>query len=475
MPSETPVLEECERPETASTTERTSYRRRLRRYQVSFCILALCYLVQVATPLRLHPDTIVLLSMADSFAHGGGLLFHGQPTVFPPGYPALAALLLKLGLAHNWVLIGFNMVSLAVGLWAAAYILRRRLYDTISPVSVVCLVSLFSFVFIKYSTIPLTESGFFALAMCALAAMDSASQPRCGRTFWLRIVAGWILTLAALTVRRVGLALIPALLWSIFSHKGVRAYVRRLSSRMKIAILLGMGGAGAFTAWVVIETSTLRDRTSVVNGLADVVYLTILGRLRELSELTLNLRFSILPAAMRPAALLVGVLLLALVLGGVILSRRKIHAATVFLCSYSLIVFSWPYYDPRFWFPAVPLLAAYAGLSIQYLVARRRFLEGVLRIYLILFMVIGAMTIGWSTAITFSGEQFPNAYRRPKPAVTTGHSVMDAVARRFMPDGYYLWGEEKSFRSTYCAIYRSCDASPAAADEDALHVFQTFR
>ena len=465
----------CETPDTTTTKPDVYGHRRVQYYQAAIFILALGYLIQAATPLRLHPDSVVLLSMADSFAHGGGLLYEGQPTVFPPGYPAFVALLLKLGLAHNWVLIGFNLVSLSVGLWAVSYILTRRLFDTRYEVLTVCLVSLFSFVFIKYSTIPLTEAGFFGLAMCSLAAMESASQLSFGRTFWLRIIASWILTLAALTVRRVGLALVPALLWSIFSRKEVRECIRRLSSRIKIAILLGMGSASAVTAWIVMETSTLRDRQSVVNSLPDVVSRTLIGRFRELSEIALNTPFSALPSSMRLVALAVGGLLLALIVGGVIICRREIHATTVFFCSYCLIIFSWPYYDPRFWLPVVPLLAAYSGISIRRVIAGRAFWKVCLGVYLTVFIFMGTITLGWSTAITFSGRHLPNAYQRPKPEAKARLSAMDRVAQHIMPDGYYLWGEERSYRSTYCAIFRSCAEPQAQVDESALHVYRTFR
>jgi len=313
------------------------------------------------------------------------------------------------------------------------------------------------------------------LAMCSLAVMESASPLSYGRHFWLRIVESWVLTLAALTVRRVGLALIPALLWSIFSHREVRGSVRRLSGSMKVAILLGMGCASAVTAWVVMETSTLRDRQSVMSSLPDVISRTLIGRFRELSEIALNVPFSALSPTMRLAALLVGGLLLALVLAGVIVAGREIHATTVFFCTYCLIIFSWPYYDPRFWLPVIPLLAAYAGLAIQHAIARHRFWGGCLRLYLAVFMLIGAMTLAWSTAITFSGRRFPDTYQRPKPGAAASLSAMDRVAQHIMPEGYYLWGEERSFRSTYCAIFRSCTDAPAQVDESALHVYRTFK
>jgi hypothetical protein len=428
------------------TTSLTTYRRRVRFYQSAILILALGYLLQVVTPLRLHPDTVVLLSVADSVAHGGRFQLNGQPTVFPPGYPAFVALLLKLRLAHNWVLIGFNVISLFVGLWAVCYVLMRRIFDTIFPVLNVCLVSSLSFVFIKYSTIPLTDAGFFGIAMCCLAVMESVSQVRFGRQFWQRIIACWALAVAALALRRVGLALIPALLWSMFSHEELRMCIRRLSNRTKIAIVLGVGCASAFTAWIVAETSTLRDRQAVLMGhsLTDVVSQVFSFRLRELGEMTFNSPFFTLPPSIQPAVPLVGALLLSLVVGGMVL-KLEIRPTTVYLCSYSLIIFSWPCYDPRFWLPVIPLLVAYSWLSIRRIMRDTFCWEMFRVVYLTLFGVMGIMTLRSSTAVTLSGSEFPNIYR------------------------------EQYYHSTYCAVFPSCNEGPPKVDEAALRVFRTFR
>jgi hypothetical protein len=59
---------------------------------------------KIFTPLRLTTDAVTLLSMAESAAHGGGFLDDGEKSVFPPGYPAMLAFLLRLGLAHPWVM-----------------------------------------------------------------------------------------------------------------------------------------------------------------------------------------------------------------------------------------------------------------------------------------------------------------------------------------------------------------------------------
>jgi hypothetical protein len=72
-----------------------------RIFQGLLLLLAICFGLQVFSPLRLNYDAIVLLSMADSATHGYSFLDDGQQTVFPPGYPALLAVLVRVGLAHS--------------------------------------------------------------------------------------------------------------------------------------------------------------------------------------------------------------------------------------------------------------------------------------------------------------------------------------------------------------------------------------
>jgi hypothetical protein len=66
--------------------------------------LAIGFWLQIFTPLRLTTDAVTLLSMGESAVHGGGFLDDGKKSVFPPGYPAMLAFLLRLGLAHPWVM-----------------------------------------------------------------------------------------------------------------------------------------------------------------------------------------------------------------------------------------------------------------------------------------------------------------------------------------------------------------------------------
>ena len=114
--------------------------------------------------------------MGDSAAHGGGFLDGGQKTVFPPGYPVLLAMLLRLGLAHPWVIVCLNTVFLSAGLFAAYSLLIRRFFADKAVVLMICSFFLLSYVVIKHFPIPLTDVPFFCCCMCCLAVMSQATS-----------------------------------------------------------------------------------------------------------------------------------------------------------------------------------------------------------------------------------------------------------------------------------------------------------
>jgi hypothetical protein len=412
-------------------------------YGVVIVALIVANSIQVFTPLRLHPDTVVLLSVADSVAHGGNYLFDGKETVFPPGYPTLVAMLIKLGLSYSWALIGLNLVFLCAGILAVRPILKRFGYGPFSTLNI-CILSLLSFVLIRHFTIPLTDVCFFGVAMCCLLLMESAAELH-GWELFRWIVLSWGAVALALAVRRVGLALVPALAWTTISHPQLRAAYHRCFIKTKTIAASLTVLAGTAIIWIVTHFHTLRDWKSALIGYqAFAAEAGILHfRMKELGEMTFNTPYQVLPTRVAGLLPIVGAFLFVVLLAGMVL-RRKIGPTEVFILGYLAIIFVWPYYDPRFWLPIIPLVMAYVGLAM------RRFMQFqtcrvLAEIYAFGFVVMGTFILLSSTKITFSGRNFPN-----------------------------LYGND--YHSTYCAVYQSCDRpdndpiNPAA-----LHLLKTYK
>ena len=409
-------------------------------------ILALTaiYSIQVFTPLRLHPDTVVLLSVADSVAHGGDYLFKGKKPDFPPGYPAFVAILIKMGLPYTSILIGFNIVFLCAGFLALRLVLRRFGYGTFSFLNI-SILTLFSFVVIRHFTIPLTDICFFAVSMSCLALMESATELH-GWLLVRRLILIWIAVTVTLSIRRIGLALVPALLWTMISKPEINSTIRGCSTKIKIAGASLIVLAGAGTAWIVMHFSTLGDWKQVLIGhhFLEAAYGILHFRLRELGEITLNIPSQMLPAKADDLLMVIGALLMMVLLAGIHI-RGQLGPTGIYVLGYLLIMFTWPYYDPRFWLPILPLVIAYAGLTLKRL-QQFSICGTAAEVYSLTFVAMGIVALLSSTMITFSGQNFPNLYR----------------------DGIY--------RSTYCSIYHSCDRPDSKPiDHAALHVLRVYK
>lgn len=408
-------------------------------------LLAICFVLQIFSPLRLNTDAIVLLSMGESAAHDGGFLDSGQETVFPPGYPALLAILLRLGLAHPWVIVGLNLVFLAVGLFAAYSLLIRQFFADKVVVLMICSLFLLSYVVIKHFPIPLTDAPFFCCSMCCLTVMSQATSMESNRRFVILTGAAWLLTMAAITVRRVGIALVPPLLFMIASSPQFKLLLKHLSRRAKLIIGAFFVVVGVGTMRVVAKTSSLSDFVSVArkSKLSTLILQILLYRLSEFGELLGNLPMTKLPAKLHIMVPWMGLLLLLLILLGLGTKRRNISPTEVFLVCYMGIMFAWPYNDARFWLPVIPLLIAYSVLAVKNL----RVPKAVITIYCVTFAIVGFGVIAYSTRITFAGSKFPDRYG----------------------DGY--------LRPTYCAAFQTCrdGGDPQKVSAKALHLLREYK
>ena len=123
--------------------------------------LSILYLAQVASPLRLTPDAVAYLSLADSFLEGQGFLYRGAATHFPPGYPALLALLIYLGMGFSGVFIGTNLIFLALGHTIFFYIAATVFNFKKNTLYIIICVCLLSSVFILNVPFPLSDIMFY--------------------------------------------------------------------------------------------------------------------------------------------------------------------------------------------------------------------------------------------------------------------------------------------------------------------------
>jgi hypothetical protein len=417
-----------------STLQHPAAASRIWLVRILLLLLAIGFLLQLNSPLRLNNDAIVLLSMGDSAAHNSGFLNRGQATVFPPGYPAILAFLLKTGFAHPWVIVGLNVIFLVIGLLAVHALLVRRLFQDRTVVLVICSIFLLSFVVIKHFTLPLTDVPFFCCSMCCLSLLGAAIHQGSSLRFFTLVLSAWLLALAAIAVRRVGLALLPALIFMLATSPLFRLMLKRASLASRLAFLAAALLACLATAQVVRKTSTLSDFNIATQRVktSELVARVFSYRLTELGELFANFPSWKTPEKLRFVTPWIGLFALLLFLYGLLSKRAQIGPTEVFLVGYTAILFTWPYNDARFWLPVLPLLAAYCALAVQ----RLRLPAVLVATYCVVFAILGFGALGYSTRISFAGSKFPDKFG----------------------DGH--------LRSTYCAALQSCAVVPDPSDVD---------
>src|SRR5258707_13844785 len=93
----------------------------------ALAVIALAYLAQLPTPLRLNTDAVCYLSMGASFNDGHGFTWHEHHSQFPIGYPAIVAMLEHLHLGCSAGLVEWNYLMLVVGVPTGIWLLKRWL------------------------------------------------------------------------------------------------------------------------------------------------------------------------------------------------------------------------------------------------------------------------------------------------------------------------------------------------------------
>jgi hypothetical protein len=99
------------------------------------------------------------------------------------------------------VIVGVSVGSILLGLALARFSLLPAFYSDESSSLTICIVSLLSFVTIKYAVIPLTDPLFFGVTMCCLAVMRSAAS----RLTWRKLALSVVLVLISISIRKIGL------------------------------------------------------------------------------------------------------------------------------------------------------------------------------------------------------------------------------------------------------------------------------
>ncbi|MDO6433556.1 hypothetical protein Q4E93_23290 [Flavitalea sp. BT771] len=385
----------------------------------SFLIAALlaCYLINCFSPLRLEYDSIHYFALKDCLEHSCPPGFQAADDPRPYGYPALLWLLSRMCLLYPFTIALVNLVYLAGALYFTGKLFQHEKGPATSrKLETGVVVLLLGYPFIKYFAYPLSEMQYLFFA--------------CGSLFFFRLytdrgmragslVVAFLFAGAAIFTRAVGIALVPALLAGLgWHHREV------LVRHWKVAGLLGLVTlAGLFAG--------LRD----LNGM---LYLNsvrrtgpgwkvLLGKhLAEWGELLLNVPAGKFATIGRWIFIAAGLLLMAVVFYCLMRRKKKVPVTvSVYMVLYSVLIFSWPFFDVRFWIPVAPLVVMILlqGLPVRTLL---------IRAMVALYVVAGLGALVYSTYTAFdkralARNQAGGRYRNEYETHFFGKPLQDTV------------------------------------------------
>jgi hypothetical protein len=129
----------------------------------------------------------------------------------------------------------------------------------------------------------------------------------------------------------------------------------------------------------------------------------------DLTEVFLNMPankvIGYIPGGAGPAVFVVlGVACLAWLLYNTFSRKSKVpFYIRMYLLFYVIIIMNWPYYDPRFWVPILPLLVV---VILQTPFNNIAWLKGVSRLYLAAYLALGLFAAVYSLYIGLDKERF---------------------------------------------------------------------
>ena len=423
-------------------------RRWLLAFRIFLLLVGIAYVLQLRTPLRLQIDSVVLMSEAESVANGTGFLDGGVKTPFPPGYPAVLALLLKLGLAHPPVLVAFNLLLLGLGLAVLPKLLEGPLSQPRDVALQIMCAFLLAFALIKHSAMPLTDVPFFGLSTACVAILTRAEEQPLGKQFLLTLFAAGAVFLAAISLRMVGVALVPAFVWLGLSRRELRQILPR-SRKAKviglIAAVLILLPIGLFRVWsYTTEVYRVAAKGTTPSAMARAA---MHDHALELGQLVVNVPYRYLPERLRITPIcVVGLGLIIAVSAGLARRIRRLRCIDVYFIVYACIILVWPYIDPRFWVPVLPLIMTYARIGVTSWLRSERWTP-LLTAFKIAFAFTGMVALVYTVRLSLAGPEFPDRY-------ATG-----------------------PLRATYCAAMNACNGkyNIKEIDPKIVHLLETYK
>jgi 4-amino-4-deoxy-L-arabinose transferase-like glycosyltransferase len=369
-----------------------------RLFKWSIYILGFVFFLNCFTPLRLHYDMLRYFAIKDcieSKCPPGA-----DPNDYMPyGYTALLLLLSKLGILKSFYIVFVNCLYLFGGLYFV-----RKIFNYIRAPYFLFFLVLLNWTIIKFVTHPLSELQYLFFSLASLYAFYLFVLHK---NIWNLLLAFLLAGLAFLT-RTVGIALVAALFAAlIWEYRKLLLDLVRKNWVLVLAFLLSVAVLLIFSRQLGLNHYTGVMSKQFKEGLrfSDVIS----WHFSEWGEILLNTsKFKVV--GYLPGSL--GIWLFAIIgilgiCGFVYICFIKKNSIPLivkaYLFFYILLMFNWPFADPRFWVPVIPLIAAVVS---QTSFSRNQVVKMFSVFFFLVYTVLGLVSLGYMTYTSFNKKEF---------------------------------------------------------------------
>lgn len=398
-----------------------------RALQIGAGILVLLYLVNLLTPLRLHLDMLRYFAIKDCIELGCPPDSEAAKDYLPFGYTALLLLLSKLHILSSASLVIINIAYLT-----GTLLLAKKMLETGKWFFLFCILIMLNWTTIKFVLHPLSELQYMFFSMAALYYYHRFTQTE---KFASLLIAVFF-TILAIATRTVGVALAGAIVLGLIWH--YRKQLGTFLNRNKL--LVGVIIVIVLLVLVFSKQLGLNHYTGVMTKQYDegmTLKDIIVGHFIEWGEISVNTSiarlYSMMPKSSADAIFLGFGILFAGIFIYALCSKKVVMPVIVriYLVLYTILMFNWPFYDPRFWVPVTPLII-FVMMNLPFL--KNRLVKPVAMIYLFVYAVLGLGSIGYMIYTSYNKEVFSRtqaagAYRNEYETYFFGSPQSDTATR----------------------------------------------
>ena len=346
----------------------------------------------------MHVDTLRYFAILDCIENGCSPESFAAKDYLPYGYTALLIVLSKAGILKSVTLVLFNCAFL----FSSLYIIIK-LFKIEKNVCFFLALALLNWTTIKFVLHPLSEMQYLFFSISSLYFFNSFTINR----KLSQLGVAFIFAALAFITRTVGITLVGALIVGLLWE--YRQHLIALIKKSKWVIITSIG--------LIILIGTFSKQLGMYHYIDVLVkqftegvgYKDILRwHFIELTEISINLPFTkvldFMPTMVRIVYLLLGIITLLAMYALIAYNRKQTPVVIIsYLTFYTFLMFNWPFYDPRFWVPVVPIFIALLATTNFSLSRVQRLSMHAIGLS---YVFLGFLSVGYFTYTSFNKNVF---------------------------------------------------------------------